>query len=1111
MRNISSTGLAKITSQYGAEPINIIEVDWADLAVAGTQSTYLVGDISATATEITVASASGFNATRNFYIALDVEIMLCTQVNGNNLAVVRGVKGTVPVEHYDETQVIEYGTSLTVQYADRFVPGPPAIAGRIISIGQIDDAININDRNNPTKQVEITLDDTDGTIKTVLDMYDVHNRPVRVYQWFQGLEPGDMFLVFSGRINTPVVWGERDRTVKITGLSQIEDQEAGFSVEEGLFSYIPASMVGKPWPQVFGTVYDYPVLELDLMVQGETLTGIGILTGESEFQSAPLYGNGTNGDYKKLAQIALQEAHLSFLAQAEFQWDFSSSPDGHTKAAAYQKQQEDILNQILQEKFQMSRQENCLLARRNYQIQTAQDLMSYTNPVQILGGEDFPQGVNLTLLIKGCLVSGSFQGQAFNVSGTSDPQAQAEIEAQIYNGIVSQEISNQLCPPLAQPHTQYYDYKTQVPCNASADSALCTLEMQGIVGWPATAAVIPPNAQMKQTWIDPGTKVYLYDTPTVTYIASITPGTVLSVKAYRSENGERSLLDVDPSMYTISTVQYGPVTATQIVLNQRLSNIWFIDRLGNYVKGWGDQLYVSFQSSVGPNIVDILQYIITTYTDLAYDPASFATVRDYLAPFPANFPLLQRKNVLELLKEITFQARCAFWIEDEIIYLTYLPVQPAPVDSIAVSDLDSEEGVVVELTETENLVTKMNVKWHYGYILPTDLADVRSQEVQYMILRHNVGRYGLHERDYDWYIFNQPDIVLKMATFWLIRLSTAWKRVKFRTFLNKLNLEAFDCVTFNAPGYIASAAVPVIVERAAYNSADNCIDFECATPVRPGTMLQDQYFWPSALPPSIKWPPQDDIASGDAGNGGSNALGSLWSGLPVDLNTDGWQNSQLISAIQRIGPSTLSVLGSVVLVGGINAAFVGHADWGDATPGDVGFSAQPLPGPGTASNKAPTAPGFVATEYLPDSAPMTVAPDPAPPMTVDMGKTVFYDSTSPTPQAGGLLKTLLAVGNTGDIEIDVSKAKCQDSSQATAITTENGGPAQGYPLNTVLTISSAGSGSGGSGGSGGTAQLALKGTVPIVTTDAPQGAVFDFKFDTVGKKLGAGTAFLQSP
>ena len=71
-------------------------------------------------------------------------------------------------------------------------------------------------------------------------------------------------------------------------------------------------------------------------------------------------------------------------------------------------------------------------------------------------------------------------------------------------------------------------------------------------------------------------------------------------------------------------------------------------------------MYITFQSSVGPNIVDILDYIIDNYTDLTYDQASFDYVRTKLAPFPANFPLLQRKNVIAVLKEIVFQSRCAF-------------------------------------------------------------------------------------------------------------------------------------------------------------------------------------------------------------------------------------------------------------------------------------------------------------------------------------------------------------------------------------------------------------------------------------------------------------------
>ena len=75
------------------------------------------------------------------------------------------------------------------------------------------------------------------------------------------------------------------------------------------------------------------------------------------------------------------------------------------------------------------------------------------------------------------------------------------------------------------------------------------------------------------------------------------------------------------------------------------------------------------------------------------------------------------------------------------------------------------------MTPTENLVTKMNVKWHLDYAGGGDYAPNESDTTQYMVLRHNVKQYGLQEQAYEWYIYNQPDIILKCATFWLIRLS----------------------------------------------------------------------------------------------------------------------------------------------------------------------------------------------------------------------------------------------------------------------------------------------------------------------------------------------------
>ena len=156
---------------------------------------------------------------------------------------------------------------------------------------------------------------------------------------------------------------------------------------------------------------------------------------------------------------------------------------------------------------------------------------------------------------------------------------------------------------------------------------------------------------------------------------------MLCVKAYQTVNGQRCDV-VPPSWYTVETVQYGSITAVQVVLNQRLSLVVYQDLNTNWITGWSDQIYVTFQSSIGPNIVDILEYLIENYTDLTWDATSFNHCRTKLAPFPANFPLLDRKNVLQVLKDIAFQCRCAVWIENEVVYLTYLPEPPTPVDTI---------------------------------------------------------------------------------------------------------------------------------------------------------------------------------------------------------------------------------------------------------------------------------------------------------------------------------------------------------------------------------------------------------------------------------------------
>ncbi len=106
----------------------------------------------------------------------------------------------------------------------------------------------------------------------------------------------------------------------------------------------------------------------------------------------------------------------------------------------------------------------------------------------------------------------------------------------------------------------------------------------------------------------------------IAYIAAITPGKVLAVKAYKNlhdsftnaATGELQLVDLPAEYYTVGTQTYGIITATTVTTVAQLSSL--IDQYGNS-EGWGDDIYITFQSDIGPNVVDILIYIIENWTN----------------------------------------------------------------------------------------------------------------------------------------------------------------------------------------------------------------------------------------------------------------------------------------------------------------------------------------------------------------------------------------------------------------------------------------------------------------------------------------------------------------
>lgn len=821
-------------------------------------------------------------------------------LSANALAKIAATHGNEPITIVEIDWIEGGGPKL---YADRTVG---SIEGKILEVGALDNVIGISN-NSSSQELALTLDDTDGTIKTILDNNDIHKRNARIYQWFEGMDLDDRFLLFAGKISSPLTWSERNRTVSFSIISQLEDKEVGFSAEEGDFSWVPKELIGKMWPMIFGEVHDVPCMQFNHAVTGRTVCGVGIVSGEAYHHAAPLGGNDA-ALYVRTAQMDAQAYHLWRC------WWASCDPK---QSSDFQKQASEVVNNIVSMLDEHYRAKECARLKR---VLTFEEAVSAAggnalgcNPVRIIGGEDFPQNVGVKISIGQGIFTGYFVDDKFYITDRLHVVHEEKAKEISDNNWAAKAEFDKLCAP-SPPYAEW-KFETQLKCVSTAD----------IMHYPdgkvksegsATGRLTDDDTNqrtdqlLQHYWAPPGSSVNIWSIEEITYLISTIPGTVLTLKAYKNLEGERILVNIPTDLYEISEVDYGPVQTVQAVFDKPLSTITD--------QGWEDNVYATFNSDVGPHTCDILQYIIDNYTDLEYDVSSFTDIRTSLDPFPMNFPILDRKNTLTVLQDIAFQARCALWLSNGTFYIKYLPEEPSSDKTLTDSDVDAETGINIELTSTEDLVTKMVVNWKLSWAEDTD---------QKIILRHNVKKYGTQTEEFDFFCFNQPDIILKAATFWLIRNSNTWKKISFKAYLNNLNLETFDTVTLDFNGaFVSTVPEKAIVEEATYNSDDQTIDFKCLTPVKSGTMVAYEFFWPSALATTSKFPTDWERAQGYAGGDGigAEATGSLPIGF---LDPDDWGEG-------------------IVWVGGPNVVFRAHSDYGDPSPTDVDFVAQTISLPG---------------------------------------------------------------------------------------------------------------------------------------------------------------------
>ena len=741
---------------------------------------------------------------------------------------------------------IEWGVGALMYYSDQDFAGCDT---RVMDAGGFDTSMQL-EGSGDSQELSIVLDDTDGAVRAIYDSVDVHKRPAAVYVVEKSTSLDDKILVFQGEVVTPIEWPEHQRSVSINILSKLNDRQVGFSMEEGNFPNIPDEALGKAWPLVFGQVCHLPAVKVRAPRRGYLLGGVGI----KDFTL----------DARICQAMQIQCPSQSTGYQVFMPNDFGTNS---TEVVDPEKSIGPDLECVSRRFGEICRLKDLLEQHESYEYSS----------VNIFNGIDFPQNENVRIFIEGAKFDGYFTGNTFTINQRYHPDffsfdhqecrevpplsyGEREFHVQIggtgcnsaggywkFNQWSGDRATAATWIP-ADTDASFSANQTQEQAFQSCEEALTTA--CGMVGGPKDSWYY--YDQMEESsffWAPSGSEVFMESESEILYTVSLIPGTVDKVSAYRTApNGFRYLTELTTNMYTVYNTDYGGYEVVEIGLTKSLSL---------YDDDWGDEIYVSFTSDEGPNPADVIEWLVNKYTDLTVDASSFAVARSLLLLYPTNFYVLDRPDVYDLINDVAYQSRCSVYIRNKVVFMTYLPYEPTSVRTLTESDILS--GTFEEfLSETEDVYTTHNIDWQKGGATLRDDQDLEHE----LVLKYNVEKYGTVEENWNYFCLNHFELVNKTGTFWLIRKSSSWKKLKFTVPFKHLDIDVGDAVTINVAQFNGNP-IKCIVESMTLNPSDYPIDMVVWTGIRSGE--SDPYFW--------VWPNQQSCVSvwplaGDANGGG---------------------------------------------------------------------------------------------------------------------------------------------------------------------------------------------------------------------------------------------------
>lgn len=697
--------------------------------------------------------------------------------------------------------------------------------------------------------ISFSMFDGDGHLKSIMDQRQLEKAQAVVYQYYVGTTKLDMLELLRGQVVGPASWDEGRRIVNFEIETHVESNEFGFSATREDFSDMNPAAEDVAWPAIFGTVRMSPALHVRASSEGLLEYGIWL-----RFPN-PIHKR-RNCKYKNSKGVSVS---VSEVIPNDPPIVVSNTDDGPIEQRIFFKNHEHdfplnttikiSINGVIFKGKLISRtefvvEEANLPKYENLPIGSREESLSdyYKYKVLWLAEDDkvienhlcvFEDGgcywVNFCYLQEGrkCYFQNDFErpsdmksmemeGGSIAKVGVLDPSGMSPHSAMLYDQLLK---SKRMTSPF---------------------------EIQSKI------ALLEQIKNEQDAWrADPDTRILRVDENPELYIASITPMSEITAvygkRKIQTSNGQTKTIiqRIPKDYYEVKESNY-PVNgnlATGIEFKIPLKY-----RAG---EDWDDEVYVDAKSSIGPNPVDVIGWILANYTSLSTNSSSFNHAHSRLNGFECNFTLTEKSDALRLAHRIAYENRSALFIDSGQVFFNFLDERPS---AVLILDEDSVEMDTLQFysSGTAEIKTKLTAEWleNYRGISLRQRKHAYSENIdpirRYNFYYENLDAYGLKEEREKLISFNRVDEVLAFLGFWGPRFANSWKRIKLRSFMPCLILQIFDAVQLNfARSDLANLNYLAIVESLEYNFTDKSISLDLWLPSVVGENTEYPHLWSS--------------------------------------------------------------------------------------------------------------------------------------------------------------------------------------------------------------------------------------------------------------------------